>query len=250
MIDSHMHINKKMSNDIKSDIAKINVNSNIECVINVGIDLITSIDVVNIAKKFSKFYATVGFHPMNLEDFDLEYLYELASEEKVVAIGEVGIDFLNNDEILQKKYLIRQICLANQVGLPVIIHANNTNRDVIEVFEKYAKPRYGCVFHCFQPDLEVLDYLVKNNYYISFAGKITYLNAKKSIEVLKKVPNELFLVETDSPYFSPEPFRDKVNHTNNLNYIIEKIANVKNMSYEEVEKLTSVNAKSLFKKIK
>lgn len=250
MIDSHIHINKKMSNDIKSDITKINVNSNIECVLNVGIDLMTSIDVVNIAKRFPKFYAAVGFHPMNLSDFNLEYLYELASEEKVVAIGEVGIDFLNNDEILQKKYLIKQIFLANQVGLPVIIHANNTSRDVIEVFERYAKPRYGCVFHCFQPDLEVLDYLVKNNYYISFAGKITYLNAKRSIEVLKKVPNELFLVETDSPYFSPEPVRNKANNAGNLNYIIEKIANVKNMSYEEVENITSINTKRLFKKMK
>lgn len=132
----------------------------------------------------------------------------------------------------------------------MIIHANNTNKLIIEIFRKYVKPKYGCVFHCFQPDIEDLKYLIENDYYISFAGKITYKSAKKSIEVAKIVPNDLFLIETDSPYISSEPFTGKINRTSNIKYIISKIAEVKEMSFEEIESITTQNAKRLFKKMK
>lgn len=250
MIDSHMHINSLVSSNVLEEVYKIRNNSSIEAVLNVGMCIDSSVEAVNIAKRFSKFYAAVGYHPLHLDSLDLKYLYDLAQDKKVVAIGEVGIDFLNKDKLTQIKALIKQICIANELELPVIIHANNANKDVIEVFEKYVKPRYGCVFHCFQPEFDVLDYLIDNNYYASFAGKITYLNAKKSIEVLKNIPNELFLVETDSPHLSPEPVRNEINQSKNLGYIIEKVANVKNMSYEEVEEISSANTKRLFKKMK
>ena len=150
---------------------------------------------------------------------------------------------------IQKKYLIKQIAIANEMRLPVIIHSNNSNKLIVDIFKKYISPKYGCVFHCFQPDIEVLEYLVENGYYISFAGKITYKNAKKSIEILKKVPNNLFLIETDSPYISPEQNRNQINETSNIKYIIQKIEEVKNLSYEEIENITSKNTKRLFKKI-
>lgn len=140
--------------------------------------------------------------------------------------------------------------IANELHLPVIIHANNTNKLIIEIFKKYVKPKYGCAFHCFQPDIDDLKYLIENGYYISFAGRITYKTAKKSIEVAKIVPNDLFLVETDSPYISPEPFRGEINRTSNIKYIISKIAEVKEMSFEEIESITTQNTKRLFKKMK
>ena len=148
------------------------------------------------------------------------------------------------------RYLIKQIIIANELHLPVVIHANNTNKLIIEIFKKYVKPKYGCVFHCFQPDIEDLKNLIENDYYISFAGRITYKTAKKSIEVAKIVPNDLFLVETDSPYISPEPFRGEINRTSNIKYIISKIAEVKEMSFEEIESITTQNTKRLFKKMK
>lgn len=140
--------------------------------------------------------------------------------------------------------------IANELHLPVIIHSNNSNKLVIEIFEKYVKPKYGCVFHCFQPDIDELKYLVRNGYYISFAGRITYKTAQRSIEVAKTVPNDLFLVETDSPYISPEPYRSEINKSSNISFIIKRIAEVKEMSYDEIEIITEQNTRRLFKKMK
>lgn len=150
----------------------------------------------------------------------------------------------------QKKYLLKQIIIANELKLPVIIHASNTNSLVIEIFEKYVKPKYGCVFHCFQPDLNILKYLVEQGYYISFVGQVSYKNAKKSIEVAQVIPDELFLVETDSLYISPEPLRNEINKSANIQFIINRLAEIKNKSYSEIEEATTQNTKRLFKRMK
>lgn len=251
-IDSHMHINNIVLSyrEQQEEITSINNNSKLETVINVGMNIETSKEVCKLAYEFKKFYASIGIHPLYLENEQIDLLYELAKNDKVVAIGEIGLDSNNINLDMQINYLVRQIEIANILKLPVIIHSNNMNKKVIEVFENYVKPQYGCVFHCFQPDLDSLDYLIKNGYYISFAGRITYKNAKKSLEVIKKVPNDLFLVETDSPYISPVPFRGEINHSIYIEYIIRKIAEVKKMDYFEIENLSSNNAKRLFKKLR
>lgn len=259
-IDTHTHVNSLMVSDVSKSIELINKDDTLSNVINVGVDIETSRESVNIANNNSKFYSTVGIHPLYVGDKyddyrELDSLYHMITG-KVVAIGEIGldIDWGNSSEkniLNQKIYLIEQINLANSLGLPVVIHSSNANKQVIEVFEKYVKPQYGCVFHCFQPDLEDLEYLVSNGYYVSFAGKITYKTAKKSIDVLKAVPDELFLVETDSPYISPEPFRrDDINCSSNLHFIIDRIADLKGVSSDSIEKLTEDNAKKLFKRMK
>lgn len=248
-IDSHMHINSIVLNDEKKYIDFINNNSAIESVINVGLDLKSSKESINISELNPKFYSSVGIHPLYVESQNLEVLYDLADNPKVVAIGEIGLDNTKNNFKEQRRYLIRQIIIANELHLPVIIHSNNCNKQVIDIFKRYVKPKYGCVFHCFQPDLEDLKYLVINGYYISFAGRITYKTAKKSIEVAKIVPNDLFFVETDSPYISPEPLRGEKNETANIKYIINKLAEVRQKSYKEVEEITNKNAKRLFRKM-
>ena len=248
-IDSHMHINSIVSKNIEKEILDINNNSNLKNVINVSLNSETAKESIIISNTNAKFYSAVGIHPLYIENQSINDLYDIALNEKVVAIGEIGLDTTKDNIELQKKYLIEQISIANALNLPVIIHANNSNKLVIEIFERYIKPKEGCVFHCFQPDMDDLDYLVKNNYYISFAGRITYKNAKKSLEVAKSVPNDLFLVETDSPYISPEPVRNLVNQSSNIKYIIEKLALIKDMSYLEIEEITTENTKRLFKKI-
>lgn len=248
-IDSHMHINSIVSKNIEEEILDINNNSNLESVINVAINSETAKESIIISNSNTKFYSAIGIHPLYVKNQSIDDLYDIALNEKVVAIGEIGLDTTKNNIGLQKKYLIEQISIANSLNLPVIINANNSNRLVIEIFERYIKPKEGCVFHCFQPDMDDLDYLVKNNYYISFAGRITYKNAKKSLEVAKSVPNDLFLVETDSPYISPEPVRNLVNQSSNIKYIIEKLALIKDMSYLKIEEITTENTKRLFKKI-
>ena len=248
-IDSHMHINSIVSKNIEKEILDINNNSNLKNVINVSLNSETAKESIIISNSNAKFYSAVGIHPLYIENQSINDLYDIALNEKVVAIGEIGLDTTKDNIELQKKYLIEQISIANALNLPVIIHANNSNKLVIEIFERYIKPKEGCVFHCFQPDIDDLNYLIRNNYYISFAGRITYKNAKKSLEVAKSVPNDLFLVETDSPYISPEPVRNLVNQSSNIKYIIEKLALIKDMSYLEIEEITTENTKRLFKKI-
>lgn len=249
-IDSHMHINSIVSKNIEKEILDINNNSNLKNVINVSLNSETAKESIIISNSNAKFYSAIGIHPLYVENQSIDDLYDIALNEKVVAIGEIGLDTTKDNIELQKKYLIEQISIANSLNLPVIIHANNSNKLVIEIFERYIKPREGCVFHCFQPDIDDLNYLIRNNYYISFAGRITYKNAKKSVEVAKSVPNDLFLVETDSPYISPEPVRNLVNQSSNIKYIIEKLALIKDMSYLEIEEITTENTKRLFKKMK
>lgn len=248
-IDSHMHINSIVSKNIEKEILDINNNSNLKNVINVSLNSETAKESIIISNSNAKFYSAIGIHPLYVENQSIDDLYDIALNEKVVAIGEIGLDTTKDNIELQKKYLIEQISIANSLNLPVIIHANNSNKLVIEIFERYIKPKEGCVFHCFQPDIDDLNYLIRNNYYISFAGRITYKNAKKSLEVAKSVPNDLFLVETDSPYISPEPVRNLVNQSSNIKYIIEKLALIKDMSYLEIEEITTENTKRLFKKI-
>ena len=248
-IDSHMHINSIVSKNIEKEILDINNNSNLKNVINVSLNSETAKESIIISNTNAKFYSAVGIHPLYIENQSINDLYDIALNEKVVAIGEIGLDTTKDNIELQKKYLIEQISIANALNLPVIIHANNSNKLVIEIFERYIKPKEGCVFHCFQPDIDDLNYLIRNNYYISFAGRITYKNAKKSVEVAKSVPNDLFLVETDSPYISPEPVRNLVNQSSNIKYIIEKLALIKDMGYLEIEEITTENTKRLFKKI-
>lgn len=248
-IDSHMHINSIVSKNIEKEILDINNNSNLKNVINVSLNSETAKESIIISNSNAKFYSAIGIHPLYVENQSIDDLYDIALNEKVVAIGEIGLDTTKDNMELQKKYLIEQISIANALNLPVIIHANNSNKLVIEIFERYIKPKEGCVFHCFQPDIDDLNYLIRNNYYISFAGRITYKNAKKSVEVAKSVPNDLFLVETDSPYISPEPVRNLVNQSSNIKYIIEKLALIKDMGYLEIEEITTENTKRLFKKI-
>lgn len=204
-IDTHMHINSIVTNNFDDDIKSIN-NGFLEKVINVGLNFQTSKEGVIIADSNSKFYSSVGIHPLYIEGEEINSLISLLDDDKkIVAIGEIGLDTLNDNLESQQDYLIKQIDIANNYHLPVIIHANNTNQKIIQIFDEYISPKYGCVFHCFQPNLEILDELIKRGYYISFAGRVTYQNAKKSLEVAKRVPNDLFLIETDSPYISPEP---------------------------------------------
>ena len=248
-IDTHIHINSKVIGDVNKEIENVNNSNYLDSVIHVGVNYSTSKESALIAKENKKFYSAVGIHPLYCENEKLDKLISLLiNYDKIVAIGEIGLDSSNSNYYDQKRCLIKQIILANNLSLPVIIHSNNANEEIIDIFKNTIKPKYGCVFHCFQPDIDTLNYLIDNNYYVSFAGRIMYPNAKKSIEVAKVVPDDLFLVETDSPYINS----NKSKNINNLLYlrnVIEKLAEVRNVSYDEIEKTTTKNAKRLFKKL-
>ena len=251
VIDSHIHVLSGIV-DVNERINEINSNSEIKSVINVGMDVSTSRESVLISKQHSKFYSSVGIHPLyvpellvknddviNDIDRDVKSLYELALNDKVVAIGEIGLDTKHSNSVIQELYFIRQIRLVNELELPVIIHSSNSNSRIVEIFETIVRPLYGCVFHCFQPDVDTLNYLVSKGYYISFAGRITYPNAKKSIEIAKIVPNNLFLVETDSPYILPD-----------IEQVVSKLADVKGVENKDIETMTVENTLRLFKRMR
>lgn len=249
-IDTHMHINTLVTNNISKDIEDINRNNLLDQVINVGLNVETSKELNTIADNHSKFYSTVGIHPLYVKDESIDELIPLLENEKVVAIGEIGLDTLCDNLDEQIEYLVKQIDLANNYHLPIIIHANNTNAQILKVFTNIISPKYGCVFHCFQPDLEILSVLIKREFYISFAGRLTYKTAKKSLEVAKKVPSDLFLVETDAPYISPEPVRYEEGKSAYIKYIIEVLAQIRKTTFNDIEEQTTKNAKSLFLKLK
>ena len=249
IIDSHIHINSKVIDNVEESIKKINNNENIESVINVGLDIETSKECVEMSERENKFYSSVGIHPLYIENQDTQALFELVNDS-VVVIGEIGLDNINSNYYKQREYLIKQIFIANELKLPVIIHSNNSNKQIIEIFERCVKPRYGCVFHCFQPDMNTLKYIIDNGYFISFAGRITYKSAKKSIEIIKEVPIDNFLVETDMPFISIGLNKEIESDTSNINYIISKISQVKELDYKEIEEITSRNTKVLFKKMR
>lgn len=249
-IDSHTHINSLLLTNPHLEIERINQESSLSSIINVGLDIKTSKETISISKQYEKFYSATGIHPLYTENQKPDELLTLASSPKVVAIGEIGLDSTKPNYQGQRKYFIKQIMIANELGLPIIIHANNTNKEIIEIFNKIVRPLYGCVFHCFQPDIKTMEYLINSGYYISFAGRITYKTAKKSLEIARLIPQELFLVETDSPYISPEPLRGDINSSTNLKYIIERISEIKNTTYEGIDKQTTENTKRLFKRIK
>lgn len=247
-IDSHMHVNSIFEMNQEDEIKKVNEDNNIKQVINVGINIKSSTEANDIAIHNEKFYSAVGIHPLYIEYQNADYLYNMISD-KTVAIGEIGLDDKFNNYKLQRDYLIRQIKIANELELPVIIHSNNSNKKIFEIFDNVVRPEYGCVFHSFQPNIEDVEYLVNHEYYASFCGRITYKNNLKSTKVISYMPYSLILAETDAPFFAPDIYKGQQNHSSNIEYVIQRIAQVKNENYEVIEDLTEENCKRLFKRL-
>jgi TatD DNase family protein len=247
-IDSHMHVNSIMNVDMDDEIKRINDDSKLKSVINIGVNYLSSEEANNIALSNEKFYSAVGIHPLYIEYQGIKKLYDLITD-KTVAIGEIGLDNKFDNFDIQREYFISQIIVANELGLPVIIHSNNSNEIIFDIFENVVKPEYGCVFHSFQPIIKDLDYIISHGYYVSFCGRITYPRNERSTEVIKAVPYSSFLVETDAPFFAPEIYKGEVNHSSNVEYVIQRIAQVKNEKYELIEDLSEENTKRLFKRL-
>lgn len=252
--DSHAHLDDRaFAPDRNELIAKIG--EELEGVINPGCDEPSSAFAVELAEKYDFIYAAVGYHPEDLKGIKTNYLDQLAKwavHPKVVAIGEIGLDYYwkeNEPKEVQKKILLEQIDLAKQFDLPVIIHDREAHGDMLDIFQHQVKG-VNAVFHCFSGSLEMAKELAKRGYYFGFGGTSTYKNSKKVREVLCYVPKELILLETDSPYLSPVPFRGKRNNPLYVEYTAKNMGLLLDMSMEEVAALTAANTRRLFKKLK
>lgn len=223
----------------------INVSSSVESV-KTGIAL---------AEKYEKVYAAVGVHPSDIAGLNEEsfaWIKEQCSHPKVVAVGEIGLDYYwEKEEEAQKsqrEWFFRQIKLAEEVNLPIIIHSRDAAEDTMKVMREVHAENIPGVVHCYSYSLEMAREFVKMGYYIGVGGVVTFKNAKKLKDVVQGIPLERILLETDAPYMAPEPYRGTRNHSGNLTYVVEKIAELKGVTTEEVEEVTLKNARTLFPK--
>ena len=247
--DTHAHYDDKAFDDGREDLLYTIFASGVEGVINPGCDSTSSRQALEIAEKFSRFWFAAGIHPEELSDIPenyLDILRTLAAHPKCVAIGEIGLDYYwdVSQKTLQKEIFEAQLDLAEELHLPVIIHDREAHGDCLEIVKRH--PESFGVFHCYSGSAEMANILLNMGWYIGFDGPVTYKNARKIIEVLEMMPLHRILIETDSPYLSPVPMRGKRNDSRNLTFIINKIAEVRGVSEEELSALTYENAVTLF----
>jgi len=248
--DSHAHYNDKKFEEDREYLINEIYNEGITRIINAGYSLESSKEAIEIAKNYDFMNVIVGVSPNDIENFketDLIEIENLAKRKNVVAVGEIGLDYYWNtdNKELQKKIFTSQIEIANKLELPIVIHTREAIYDTLEILKKYNCNKKG-VFHCCPLNKDLIREGLKLGFYISFAGPITFKNSKNAEEIIKMVPLEKILIETDSPYLSPEPLRGKRNDSRNVKYIAQKIADIKGIEVEEVAKITYSNAKRIF----
>lgn len=252
--ETHMHLDDEKFDDDREEVIKKMKDSGVTKCINMGCDEISSKKAIKIAKKYDYIYVGCGLHPENLPQKEEEMWKEIAEIEelikqnkKVVAIGEIGLDYhwRQDNKELQKKAFIKQIELANKLGLPVSIHTRDAIDDTIEIIRKY-KIKRGGVLHCCPFNPELVKQGLNAGLYIGFGGTCTFKSSKNAKKIIEMVPADKLLIETDSPYLAPEPVRGTRNDPSNLKYIVEKIAEFKETSPEKIAKMTYENAENLF----
>ncbi|MCD8216244.1 MAG: TatD family hydrolase [Clostridiales bacterium] len=252
IFETHAHYDdEKFNEDREELISSLFRDFNIEYIVNAGCDMKSSYAGLELSRKWKNFYAAVGIHPHSADEYNdenTEKLRELSNDPKAVAIGEIGLDYYYDfcDREVQRKCFRAQLDLAAEVGLPVIIHSREAAAETFNII-KESRVRQG-VIHSYSGHTEMALEYIKLGFYIGIGGMITFKNAKKSLEVVKNLPLERILTETDSPYLAPVPVRGHRNDSRNLRYIIEKISEIKQISPEKVEETTRKNALSLFDK--
>ena len=253
LIDSHAHLDDERFEEDRDDLIKSFKENNIDYVVNVAADYKSSIESINLSKEYENIYATVGVHPHDVKDLSEEMLLEIeqmaVNNDKVVAIGEIGLDFHydNSPRDVQRKWFKKQLQLAKEVNLPVIIHSRDAAGDTFDILKDAQDGSLEGVLHCYSGSVEMAREYIKLGFYISLAGPVTFKNSRVLKEVAKDVPLDKLLIETDSPYLTPEPYRGKRNEPIYVRYVAGTIAEVRGLAFEEVAKATSENAKRLFR---
>ncbi len=250
LFDSHAHYNDEKFDEDRDRIIKEIYKSGVTKIINAGYSLGSTKKAIEIADNYDFMYTTAGISPNDIDNFrkeDLKDIENLAKNKKVVAIGEIGLDYHWNTENkeLQKEVFISQIEIANRLKLPIVIHTREAIYDTLDILKNNKCNKNG-VFHCSPLNVDLIREGLKLGFYISFAGPITFKNSKNADEVIKMVPLDKILIETDSPYLSPEPLRGKRNDSRNVKYMAQKIADVKEITLEEVARTTYNNTKVIF----
>ena len=250
LFDTHAHYDSGAFNADRMEVLASMPEAGVELILNPGCDLPSSQTAVELAEKFPFVYAAVGVHPSDCEGFSqntLDGLRALAARPKVRAVGEIGLDYYwkdNPPREFQREVFHAQLELAEELQLPVIVHDREAHQDCLEVVR--AHPKVTGVYHCYSGSLEDAKTLVVLGWMLSFTGVVTYKNARRSLEVIDWLPMDRIMIETDSPYLTPEPFRGKRNDSRKVYRVAETIAQVKGLEAEEAARITLENGKRFF----
>lgn len=252
-IDSHTHLDDPRFDQDRENVIESLREDGIDMVINIGADKESSLSTLELARKYDNIYAVAGVHPHSaseLEEYGLDWLIEIAKEEKVVAIGEIGLDFYydNSPRDIQRKWFKAQLQLAKELGLPVVIHTRDAAKETYDILKDAAADgKLKVLMHCYSGSAEMAMDYARLGFYIALGGAVTFKNARVPREVASVVPLENLMIETDCPYMTPEPFRGKRNEPKYVNLVAEKIAEIKGITVEELAKATADNARSFFR---
>jgi TatD DNase family protein len=252
IFETHAHYDDEAFNDDRDKLLESMYENGIEYIVNVGASLESTRQSIELAHKYPFVYAAAGVHPNETSQLNEEnfiWLKEQCLDEKVVAVGEIGLDYYwdEPEHDIQKKWFMRQIELAKEIKKPVIIHSRDAAKETYDIIVSQNAAEVGGVIHCYSYSPEMAADYVKMGFYIGIGGVVTFKNGKKLKEVVEAVPMENLVLETDSPYLSPEPNRGKRNSSLNLTYVAARIAEIKGLTYDEVVSITAQNAKRLYK---
>lgn len=248
LIDTHAHLD--MASNIEDVILNAQ-NNNVKKIIIPSVEEQYFEKVINIAEKYENIYCQLGIFPSEAQkwtDETEQKIKELANNDKVVAIGEIGLDYYWDKTFIeeQKDVFKKQILLANALNLPIVIHDREAHKDSIDILKENNK-NSDVIFHCFSGSVEMMKECTKNGWYIALGGVVTFKNAKKMKDVAMEVALDKLMLETDSPYLTPIPYRGKENQPAYIKYVAEEIANLRNDSVDNIIKITTENAEKVFK---
>ena len=251
-IDTHVHLNAEQYNEDLQDVIDRALEAGVNQMVVIGFDQKTIKRAIELAEEYEFIYAVVGWHPVDAidcTDQDLQWIEELASHPKVVAIGETGLDYHwdKSPKEIQQQVFRKQIQLAQRVNLPLVIHNRDATEDVVRILQEERAEKTGGVMHCYGGSVETAKICIDMNFMISLGGPVTFKNAKKPKEVATEIPLEWLMIETDAPYLAPHPHRGKRNEPGLVPLVAEEIARLKGITIEAVALATTENAKRFYK---
>lgn len=258
IFESHAHYDDRQFDVDRETLLENLPFQNVGVIVNVGSDIRSSKESITLAHQYDYIYAAIGVHPDEVDtmrEADMEELSHMAKEDKVVAIGEIGLDYFRKEgnayKSVQKEWFCRQLDLAKEIEKPVIIHSRDAAEDTIQILRDFRKENPQIenpgVIHCYSYSPELAKEYVAMGFYIGIGGVVTFKNAKKLVETVAQIPLERILVETDSPYLCPEPNRGKRNDSSQIRYVMDRIADIRGIAPEEVEKQTEMNARKMYR---
>ena len=251
IFDTHAHYDDPVYDKDREELFRTMRSEGVGIITDIGADIESTKRAIELSESYDFIYAVAGVHPSevySLEEADMEFLRRATESPKVVAIGEIGLDYHYEDTVreVQKKWFIRQLELAKETKLPVVIHSRDAAQDTLDIMKAEHAEESGGVIHCFSYGWDMAKIYLDMGFYLGIGGVVTFKNAKKLKEVVQKAPMERLVLETDAPYLAPEPYRGKRNASHYLKYVAEEIAALRNMTPEEVILVTDENVKRMY----